>query len=82
MQLKTDDLENRGRRKNQKFVNIPKKSEGNSPLANFLQTALPTSFCFLADYHPLKIEQAHRALAPAPAPDKPPTDVLVWFLRF
>lgn len=82
LQLKIDDLENRGRRKNLKIINLPEKSEGNTPLADFLQTLLPTLVGLPADYPPLEIERAHRALAPAPAPDKPPRSVLVRFLRF
>ncbi|KAE8287225.1 hypothetical protein D5F01_LYC15194 [Larimichthys crocea] len=80
--LKIDDLENRGRRKNLKIINLPEKTEGNIPLADFLQTTLPTLIGLPADYPPLEIERAHRALAPAPAPDKPPRSVLVWFLRY
>jgi len=82
LQLKIDDLENRGRRKNLKIINLPEKTEGNIPLADFLQTTLPTLIGLPADYPPLEIERAHRALAPAPAPDKPPRSVLVRFLRY
>lgn len=82
MQLKIDDLENRGRRKNLKIINLPEKTEGSTPLADFLQTTLPTLVGLPSDYPTLEIERAHRALAPAPAPDKPPRSVLVRFLRF
>ena len=82
LRLKTDDLENRGWRKNLKIVNLPEKTEGNTPLADFLLTSLPTLVGLPADYPPLEIERAHRTLAPAPAPDKPPRSVLVRFLRY
>uniref|UniRef100_A0A671V5R3 L1 transposable element RRM domain-containing protein n=1 Tax=Sparus aurata TaxID=8175 RepID=A0A671V5R3_SPAAU len=82
LQLKIDDLENRGRRKNLKIINLPEKTEGNTPLADFLQTTLPTLVGLPADYPPLEIERAHQALAPTPAPDKPPRSVLVQFLRY
>lgn len=82
LQLKIDDLENRGRRKNLKIINLPEKAEGNTLLADFLQTILPTLVGLPADYPPLEIERAHRALAPAPAPDKPPRSVLARFLRY
>ena len=82
LRLKTDDLENRGRRKNLKIINPPEKAEGSTPLADFLQTTLPTLVGLPADFPPLEIERAHRALAPAPAPDKPRRSVLVRFLRY
>ena len=82
LRLKIDDLENRGRRKNLKIVKLPEKTEGNTPLVDFLQTSFPTLVGLLADYPPLEIECAHRALAPTPAPDKPLRSVLVRFLRY
>ena len=82
LRLKIDDLENRGRRKNLKIVNLPEKTEGNTPLVDFLQTSFPTLVGLPADYPPLEIECAHRALAPTPAPDKPLRSVLVRFLRY
>uniref|UniRef100_A0A3Q2DLE7 L1 transposable element RRM domain-containing protein n=1 Tax=Cyprinodon variegatus TaxID=28743 RepID=A0A3Q2DLE7_CYPVA len=79
---KLDDLENRGRRKNLKIINLPEKVEGDTPLVDFLQNMLPTLVGLPADHPPLEIEQAHRALAPAPAPNKPPRSILVRFLRY
>ena len=82
LQLKIDDLENRGHRKNLKIINLPEKTEGIIPLVDFFQTTLPTLIGLPADYPTLEIERAHRALAPAPAPDKPPRSVLVQFLQY
>uniref|UniRef100_A0A087YRV6 L1 transposable element RRM domain-containing protein n=1 Tax=Poecilia formosa TaxID=48698 RepID=A0A087YRV6_POEFO len=82
LQLKIDDLENRGRRKNLKIINLPEKVEGNTPLVDFLQEMLPTLVGLPADHPALEIERAHRALAPAPAPNKPPRSILVRFLRY
>lgn len=82
LQLKIDDLENRGRRKNLKIINLPERAEGSTPLVDFPQWLLPTLVGLPADYPLLEIERAHRALAPAPAPDKPPRSVLVRFLQY
>lgn len=62
-------------------MNFPEKSEGNIPLADFLQPILPALVGSTTDFPPLEIERAHRA-APAPAPDKPPRSILVRFLRY
>lgn len=77
LQLKVDDLENRGRRKNLKIVNLPEKAEGSTSLADFLQTLIPTLVGLPADFPPLEIEHAHRALVPSP-----PRSILVRFLRY
>ncbi len=41
LKLKVDDLKNRWQYKNLKTVNLPEASEGDSPLADFLQKLLP-----------------------------------------
>ncbi|KAL1246967.1 hypothetical protein QQF64_034288 [Cirrhinus molitorella] len=82
LQLKVDDLENRGRRKNLKIVNLPEKAEGATSLADFLQTSIPTLVGLPADFPPLEIERAHRALVSSPDANKPPRSVLVRFLRY
>lgn len=80
--LKVDDLENRSRRKNLKIINLPEGAEGTTSLVDFLQSALPALVDLPPDFPSLEIERAHRALAPAPDPGKPPRSVLVRFLRF
>ncbi|KAL0152785.1 hypothetical protein M9458_052510 [Cirrhinus mrigala] len=82
LQLKVDDLENRGRRKNLKIVNLPEKAEGSTSLADFLQITIPTLVGLPADFPPLEIERAHRALVPSPVATKPPRSILVRFLRY
>lgn len=82
LRLKVDDLENRGRRKNLKIVNLPEKAEGSTPLADFLQSSLPTLIGLPADFPALEIERAHRTLAPTPVGNKPPRSILVRFLRY
>lgn len=82
LQLKVDDLENHGRRKNLKIVNLPEKAEGSTSLADFLQTSIPTLVGLPADFPPLEIEHAHRALVPSPDVNKPPRSILVRFLRY
>uniref|UniRef100_A0A3B5LHZ3 L1 transposable element RRM domain-containing protein n=1 Tax=Xiphophorus couchianus TaxID=32473 RepID=A0A3B5LHZ3_9TELE len=80
--LKVDDLENRSRCNNLKIINLPEGAEGSTSLVDFLQSALPALVDLPADFPSLEIERAHRALAPAPDPGKPPRSVLVRFLRF
>lgn len=82
LQLKVDDLENRGRRKNLKIVGLPEKAEGSTPLVKFLQSMLPTWLGLPEGNPPLDIERAHRSLAPVPAPNGPPRSILVRFLRY
>ena len=57
LQLKIDDLENCGRRKKLKIINLPEKTESNTPLVDFLQTTLPTLVGLPADSPPLEIER-------------------------
>lgn len=82
LRMKVDDLENRGRRKNLKIVNLPEKAESGTSLLDFLQTQLPSLTGLPTDFPPLEIERAHRALASTPGPNSPPRSVLVRFLRF
>lgn len=82
LRLKVDDLENRGRRKNLKIINLPERAEGSTPLAAFLQNLIPCLVGLPADFPPLEIERAHRTLAPSPLANKPPRSVLVRFLRY
>ncbi|MEQ2173201.1 hypothetical protein GOODEAATRI_029531 [Goodea atripinnis] len=71
LQLKVNDLENHGRRKNLKMTNHPEKTEGNIPLADFLQTTLLILVSLPAYYTKLDIESVHCALASTPTIYKP-----------
>lgn len=82
LRTKVDDLENRGRRKNLRIVGLPERAENGASLSDFLQTQLPTLVGLPADFPPLEIERAHRALTSSPGPNNPPRSVLVRFLRF
>ncbi|KAL7841818.1 hypothetical protein SRHO_G00255090, partial [Serrasalmus rhombeus] len=86
LQAKTDDLENRGRRKNVRIVGLTEQVEGNVPLAKFLQDMLPTWLDLPTHTGPLEIERAHRVLAPSrgsrAAQSSSPRTILVRFLRY
>lgn len=54
-------LDNRGRRKNLKIVELPEKVEGNEPLTTFLQKMLPVCLELPKYFPAVEIERAHRA---------------------
>lgn len=81
LESKTDDLENRGRRKNVVLLGLPEKSEGSQSLFDYIQQKLPGWLKLSLD-KPIELERAHRSLRPLPDPGKPPRPVLIRFLRF
>lgn len=80
LEAKTDDLENRGRRKNLVLMGLPEQSEGQY-LFKYIQQKIPEWLNLMLD-QPLEIERAHRSLQPRPEPGKPPRPILIRFLRF
>ncbi|KAK7896592.1 hypothetical protein WMY93_021917 [Mugilogobius chulae] len=80
LQQKTDDLENRGRRKNLVLMGLPEKAEGPNPL-KFVQNMLSKWLNINTD-SPIELERAHRILKPFPADGKPARPLLIRFLRF
>ena len=77
LESKTEDLENRGRRKNLRIFGLRERAEGNKPLFDFVNDMLPRWLGF--PDKTFTLERAHRTLAPA----KPNQSraVLVRFLR-
>lgn len=79
LESKTEDLENRARRKNLRLVGLPENAEKNQPMTDYIQTMLPTWLGLDAD-RSFTLERAHRTLA-RPRPDQNRA-VIIRFLRF
>ncbi|CAI5677409.1 unnamed protein product [Oreochromis niloticus] len=77
LEAKTDDLENRGRRKNLRLFGLREGAEGQRPLLEFIREMLPR---LLETDRSFIIERAHRTLAP-PKPNQHRA-VLIRFLNF
>ncbi|KAF7646190.1 hypothetical protein LDENG_00191810, partial [Lucifuga dentata] len=78
-ELKTDDTENRSRRKNLSIFGLREGAEGTQPLMHFIQDMLPKWLGLSADQSPI-LQRVHLTLAP-PKPNQNRA-VLVRFLRF
>lgn len=78
LENKTDDLENRGRRKNLRVFGIREKAEGTRPLIDFMKEMLPKWLGLPP--HTFTLERVHRTLAPS-RPNQHRA-VLVRFLKF
>lgn len=78
---RAEDLENRGRRKNIRIVGLPEGAEGDDP-TRFFETWLPGMLNIDTKAGRLKLERAHRSLAPAPPATQRPRSVLVRFHNF
>uniref|UniRef100_A0A3B3BLU5 L1 transposable element RRM domain-containing protein n=1 Tax=Oryzias melastigma TaxID=30732 RepID=A0A3B3BLU5_ORYME len=80
LQQKIDDLENRSRRNNQRFVGFPEGCEGSDILA-FMGAAIPE--LLKSDFpRGLEIDRAHRSLARRRPDGQPPRAIIVQLLRF
>lgn len=80
LQQKLTDLESRSRRNNIRIFGVAEGEEGNSVLQfveKFIKSELPAS----QDLD-LKIQRAHRTLAPRSRSDAPPRPIVVGFLEF
>lgn len=85
LEAKTDDLENRGRRKNLVLLGLPEKTEGGN-IFDFIQRKLP-EWLNIQNRQTLEFERIHRVgqLLPPPKPGKPknpPRPIMIRFLRF
>lgn len=87
LETKTDDLENRGRRKNLVLLGLPEQSE-HQHLLEFIQQKIPEWLHLpMNQAGPPEIERAHRLgrLRPHPepgGPGDPPRPIMIRFLRF
>uniref|UniRef100_A0A3B4WX50 L1 transposable element RRM domain-containing protein n=1 Tax=Seriola lalandi dorsalis TaxID=1841481 RepID=A0A3B4WX50_SERLL len=76
-----DDLENRGRRKNLRVIGLPEDVEGTNP-TKFFASWIPNLLELETKAGRVKIERAHRTLAPKPGPNQRPRPVLIRFHNF
>lgn len=76
-----DDLENRGRRKNIRILGLREDVEGTDAVA-FLQTWIPEFLKLHAKGGRIKIERAHRTLAPKPGAKDRPQPLIVRFHNY
>lgn len=80
LRQKLDDLENRSRRNNLRFVGFPEGCEGPDALA-FLRKVIPQMLNI--DFQGvLEIDRAHRSLARRGPDGQPPRPIIARFLRF
>lgn len=79
LESKTDDLENRSRRKNLRPFGLREGAEGNQPLLEFIQNMLPR-WLELDTGKTFTLERVHRTLAP-PKPNQDRA-VIIRFLKF
>lgn len=63
---RTDDLENRGRRKNIRIIGLPDGAEGSDPIS-FFECWLPELLNIKTKAGRIKVERAHRTAAQAPS---------------
>lgn len=79
LESKTDDLENRGRRKNLRVLGVQEGAEGKQSLFDFMNSMLPR-WLGLSSETTFTLERVHRTLAPA-GPNQNRA-ILVRFLKF
>lgn len=76
-----DDLENRGRRCNARIIGLPEDTEGTNPL-KFFEKWIPDYLNLDTKAGKVKLERAHRSLAPKPVLNRRPRPVIVRFHNF
>lgn len=77
---RADDLENRGRRKNIRVLNLPERAEGSDPVL-FFERWLPKLLNIQTKTGRIKVERAHR-VGGTSAPDQRPRPVVVRLHNF
>ncbi|XP_076868222.1 uncharacterized protein LOC143519059 isoform X2 [Brachyhypopomus gauderio] len=80
MQRKLTDLESRSRRNNIRIFGVPEGEEGSS-VTHFASELIKREFPAAAELE-LKIQRAHRSLAPRPRSEAPPRPLIVNFQEF
>lgn len=81
LEAKHDDMENRLRRCNLRFIGLPEKAEGTDP-AGFLETLLIDTYGREAFSGMFAVERAHRVPARPPPQGAPPRTFIAKFLNF
>lgn len=76
-----DDLENRGRRKNIRLIGLPEDAEGSNA-TKFFESWIPSLLGLETKAGRVKIERAHRTLAPKPGSNQRPRPVIIRFHNF
>lgn len=76
-----DDLENRGRRKNIRILGLREEVEGTNAVT-FLESWIPEFLGLHAKSGRIKIERAHRTLAPKPGTKNRPRPLIVRFHNY
>ena len=77
---KLEDMENRNRQNNLRFVGIPEGRESGD-MMEFMQKLLTSILDWNKTAQPPEIDQAHRAPIPRPSSGERPRSILVRFLR-
>lgn len=80
LQQKLTDLESRSRRNNIRIFGVAEGEEGSSVM-RFVSDLLKRELPLPADLD-LKIQRAHRSLAPKPRPEAPPRPLIINFQEF
>lgn len=76
-----DDLDNRGRRCNVRVVGLPEGTEGKDPVT-FLETWIPDYLQMTTKGNRVKLDRAHRSMAPKPGPNQRPRPLILKFHNF
>ena len=80
LQQKVTDLESRSRRNNVRVFGVAEGEEGDS-MMQFIVNLIKSELTMLRDVD-LKIQRAHRSLAPRPPTGAPPRPIIVNFQEF
>ncbi|KAM4570544.1 uncharacterized protein V3H82_010339 [Fundulus diaphanus] len=80
LQRKVMDLEAKARRNNMRIFGLPEGEEGDS-LPQFIEKLLRRELPLPPDLD-LKIQRAHRSLAPKPRPEAPPRAIIINFQEY
>lgn len=76
-----DDLENRNRRRNLRVFGVPEGTEGTDAV-KYMQAWIPKYLTLKTKGGTVKIERAHRTLAPKPAPNQRPRAIVLQLHNF
>lgn len=76
-----DDLDNRGRRCNVHLVGLPEGTEGPDPV-RFIEKWLPDYLKMTTRKGRIKLDRAHRSMAPKPGPEQRSRPIILKFHNF